>query len=38
MTAWRWLQAFPFHGIIEPAKKGTLGGRRATEWRFEAVR
>jgi hypothetical protein len=36
MTAWRWLRALQFYRVIEvvPGKKGTLKGRRATEWRY----
>jgi hypothetical protein len=32
MTAWRWLQALQFYGVIEEVKKGTLNPRRATTW------
>jgi hypothetical protein len=34
MTAWRWLKALQFHGIIESIKTGTLKDGQASEWRF----
>jgi hypothetical protein len=33
-TAWRWLQALHFHGIIQPAEKERARNRRATTWRY----
>ena len=34
MTAWRWLQALQFYGVLELIHKGTKRDRRATEWRL----
>ncbi len=36
MTAWRWLRALQFYGVIESVKTGTLKGLRATTWRYTA--
>jgi len=34
VTAWRWLGALEFHGVIKAGKKGIMRGRLATEWRY----
>lgn len=34
MTAWRWLQAIQFHGVIEPVSTGTLKDRQASTWAY----
>ena len=38
MTAWRWLQALQFYGVIQRVEKGTFRTRRATTWRLVAAR
>jgi hypothetical protein len=35
MTAWRWLKALQFCGVIELLTKGTLKAHRASEWRIK---
>jgi hypothetical protein len=34
MTAWRWLQALQFFGVIKCLNKGTLKDRQATAWHY----
>jgi hypothetical protein len=34
MTAWRWLQALRFYGVIEQVEPGTLKDRQAATWRY----
>jgi Bifunctional DNA primase/polymerase, N-terminal len=37
MTAWRWLVALQFHGVIEEVEKGKNKNRQATVWRYKGV-
>ena len=37
MTAWRWLKALRFHGVISLIVKGTKESGKASEWRYLGV-